>query len=76
MQYLPFVIVIHHVAQNLIPSIVSNLPDPFHQTSSYRIFFILGDQSWNDYNYVILGPQGIKLWFLVALSILFPMPLV
>lgn len=45
MQYIPFVTVSPHVDQNIAPSVVSNLLDPCHRTSSYRIFLILGARS-------------------------------
>jgi len=45
MQYLPFVTIAPHVDQNIAPSVVSNLSDPCHQTSSYCLFLILGARS-------------------------------
>ena len=76
MKYISFVTVVHHVDQNISPYIVSNLLDPFHQTSSSRFFLIIGARSWNDCNSIILDLSVLKLQHVVALFILFPMPLV
>jgi len=76
MQYTPFVIVVDHVDQNISPSVVSNLLDPCHQTSSSHFFLILGAWSWNDCNFVLSDLWVLKLWPAVALCVLFPIPLV
>lgn len=71
-QYIPFVTVAPHVDQNIAPSILSNLLDPFHEASSYHLFLILGARSSNDYNSVISDLPVLKLQPTVALCIIFP----